>query len=74
MGRTKDFSDLDTAINKTKKPAPDSADSQRMSRTLSLRLPEGEYERLRVYAFNQRKSHQAVMREALIKYLDNAGG
>ena len=42
------------------------------AKSLTLRLSEGEYERLRVYAFAQRKTHQAVLAEALKAHLDAA--
>ncbi len=40
------------------------------AKSLTLRLSEGEYERLRIYAFAQRKTHQAVLAEALKAHLD----
>ena len=40
------------------------------SKSLTLRLPEAEYERLRAYAFANRKTHQAVLADALQAYLD----
>ena len=52
--------------------APISATPQSVlgSKSLTLRLPDPEYERLRAYAFAQRKTHQAVLAEALKAYLD----
>ena len=40
------------------------------SKSLTLRLPEPEYERLRAYAFSSRQTHQAILAEALRVYLD----
>ena len=66
MGKTKDYSALDTAIKK-KQPAPD--DPGR-SKALTLKLSASEYERLRVHAFNKRTTHQDVIHQALMDYLD----
>ena len=42
------------------------------SKSLTLRLPESEYERLRAHAFASRKTHQTILAEALKTYLDAA--
>lgn len=42
------------------------------SKSLTLRLPDSEYERLRTHAFATRQTHQAVLAEALRRYLDEA--
>ena len=42
------------------------------SKSLTLRLPDAEYERLRVRAFASRMTHQAILAEALRLYLDAA--
>lgn len=42
------------------------------SKSLTLRLPEAEYERLRAHAFASRKTHQTILAEALKAYLDAA--
>ena len=42
------------------------------SKSLTLRLPDTEYERLRVRAFASRMTHQAILAEALRLYLDAA--
>ena len=42
------------------------------SKSLTLRLPETEYERLRAHAFASRKTHQTILAEALKAYLDAA--
>ena len=40
------------------------------SKSLTLRLPEAEYERLRAHAFASRRTHQTILSEALKAYLD----
>lgn len=40
------------------------------SKSLTLRLPDAEYERLRSHAFVTRKTHQTILAEALRQYLD----
>jgi hypothetical protein len=40
-------------------------------RALTLKLVEPEYELLRVFAFQRKKSHQDVMRDALLLYIKN---
>lgn len=42
------------------------------SKSLTLRLPDAEYERLRLRAFASRMTHQAILAEALRQYLDTA--
>ncbi len=42
------------------------------SKSLTLRLPDAEYERLRSHAFASRKTHQTILAEALRRYLDDA--
>jgi predicted transcriptional regulator len=42
------------------------------SKALTVRLSGAEYERLRTHAFATRKSHQAILVEALRRYLDGA--
>lgn len=42
------------------------------SKSLTLRLPDAEYERLRSHAFMSRKTHQTILAEALRQYLDDA--
>lgn len=54
-------------------PAPAAPPVNSMgSKSLTLRLPESEYERLRAHAFTSRMSHQAILAEALRRYLDAA--
>lgn len=40
------------------------------SKSLTLRLSDSEYERLRAHAFTTRRSHQAILAEALKRFLD----
>lgn len=42
------------------------------SKSLTLRLHDAEYERLRAQAFTSRMTHQAILAEALRLYLDAA--
>jgi len=41
--------------------------------SLTLKLPPEKYERLRLYAFSKRLTHQEVMEKALMRYLDEEG-
>lgn len=40
------------------------------SKSLTLRLPEAEYERLRAFAYQHRKTHQTILADALKAFLD----
>lgn len=51
-------------------PPPSSASTGTGSKSLTLRLPDAEYERLRAHAYATRKSHQAILADALRQYLD----
>lgn len=51
-------------------PAPSASPAGLGSKSLTLRLPEAEYERLRAHAFASRKTHQTILAEALKAYLD----
>lgn len=42
------------------------------SKSLTLRLPDAEYERLRARAYATRMTHQGILAEALRRYLDEA--
>ena len=42
-------------------------------KSLTLRLPDEEYERLRTFAFQHRTTHQDVLARALRAYLDQKG-
>jgi hypothetical protein len=49
-------------------PAP-TPEAKQPTRSLTLKLVEPEYEMLREFAHRRRRSHQDVMREALLRYL-----
>ena len=53
-------------------PSPPAVLAGMGSKSLTLRLPEAEYERLRAHAFASRKTHQTILAEALKTYLDAA--
>ena len=40
------------------------------AKSLTLRLSEKQYERLRLFAFERRLSHQDIIERALVEYLD----
>jgi hypothetical protein len=40
------------------------------AKSLTLRLSEGQYERLRRFAFERRLSHQDIIERGLLEYLD----
>lgn len=42
----------------------------KLAKALTLKLTEEEYERLRGYAFTTKRSHQSVIREAVLEMLD----
>ena len=44
------------------------------TRSLTLRLSEAQYDRLRKFAFDRRLTHQAVIEAALMAYLDRNQG
>jgi predicted DNA binding CopG/RHH family protein len=58
---------LETSITTSAAPAP--AAKEPRAKSLTLRLSEGQYERLRRFAFEQRLSHQDIIERALIEYL-----
>jgi hypothetical protein len=41
--------------------------------SLTLKLSPEQYERLRIYAFQKRTSHQTVIETALLRHLDEEG-
>jgi hypothetical protein len=43
---------------------------QSRAKSLTLRLSEGHYERLRRFAFERRLSHQEIIERGLLEYLD----
>ena len=46
------------------------ADVVTPNKALTLKLTEDEYERLRLYAFSTKRSHQSVLRQAVLEMLD----
>jgi hypothetical protein len=44
------------------------------TKSLTLRLSEGQYQRLRRFAFDRGASHQDVIEAALMAHLDKEGG
>jgi len=46
------------------------AEREPRAKSLTLRLSESQYERLRRFAFDQRLSHQDIIERALIEHLD----
>jgi hypothetical protein len=61
-----------TAPTPTSQPAIQASPAAREPRakSLTLRLSETQYERLRRYAFERRLSHQDIIESALLAYLD----
>lgn len=58
-------------------PAPiarAASDAEPRTKSLTLRLSEARYQRLRRFAFERDASHQEVIEAALIAYLDKEGG
>ena len=56
-------------------PAPVSVplEKEPRAKSLTLRLSETQYERLRRFAFERRQSHQDIIERALIEHLDREG-
>lgn len=50
------------------------SDAEPRTKSLTLRLSEPRYQRLRRFAFNRDASHQEVIEAALTAYLDREGG
>ena len=50
-------------------PAPTLIPSKPVLKSLTLKLEEPEYEILREFAYRQRRTHQEVMHEAVMRYL-----
>ena len=58
-------------------PAPPSrpaSDAEPRTKSLTLRLSEPRYQRLRRFAFDRDASHQEVIEAALMAYLEREGG
>lgn len=55
-------------------PARPASDAEPRTKSLTLRLSELRYQRLRRFAFERDASHQEVIEAALMAYLDREGG
>src|SRR4051794_37233122 len=51
-------------------PAPTPPSREPRAKSLTLRLSETQYERLRRFAFDRRLSHQDIIERALVEYLE----
>jgi hypothetical protein len=51
-------------------PVPAPAAREPRAKSLTLRLSETQYERLRRFAFDRRLSHQDIIERALVEYLE----
>jgi hypothetical protein len=60
------------AASVTPAPAP-AHEAKPPTRSLTLKLVEPEYELLREFAHRKRRTHQDVMRDALLRYLQTEG-
>jgi hypothetical protein len=49
------------------------SDAEPRTKSLTLRLSEARYQRLRLFAFNRDASHQEVIEAALMAYLEREG-
>jgi hypothetical protein len=61
---------LQANLEATITTAPAPAGREPRAKSLTLRLSETQYERLRRFAFERRLSHQDIIERALIDYLD----
>lgn len=55
-------------------PARTASDAEPRTKSLTLRLSEARYQRLRRFAFERDASHQEVIEAALMAYLEREGG
>lgn len=55
-------------------PARPASDAEPRTKSLTLRLSEPRYQRLRRFAFERDASHQEVIEAALMAYLEREGG
>lgn len=55
-------------------PARATSDAEPRTKSLTLRLSEVRYQRLRRFAFERDASHQEVIEAALMAYLEREGG
>jgi hypothetical protein len=58
------------AVQPTPVASPSPAGREPRAKSLTLRLSETQYERLRRFAFDRRLSHQDIIERALVDYLD----
>lgn len=54
-------------------PRPAPAAQEPRAKSLTLRLSESQYQRLRRFAFDRGQSHQDVIERALMEHLDREG-
>lgn len=64
----------DSAPAATSAPARPMSDAEPRTKSLTLRLSEPRYQRLRRFAFERDASHQEVIEAALMAYLEREGG
>lgn len=62
------------ATVKAAAPPLTAIDREPRAKSLTLRLSESQYERLRRFAFERRASHQDIIERALLEYLEREGG
>lgn len=55
-------------------PSRPASDAEPRTKSLTLRLSEVRYQRLRRFAFDRDASHQEVIEAALMAYLEREGG
>ncbi|GEN01278.1 hypothetical protein MRA01_58170 [Methylobacterium radiotolerans] len=55
-------------------PVRPASDAEPRTKSLTLRLSEPRYQRLRRFAFDRNASHQEIIEAALIVYLEREGG
>ena len=61
-------SGLQAAVAAESRLAP--AEKEPRAKSLTLRLSEAQYERLRRFAFDRRLSHQDILERAMVEFLD----
>ena len=49
------------------------AEKQKKDKSLTVKLTNEQYKRLRVYSFTKEQSHQTVIETALMRFLDSEG-
>lgn len=55
------------------KTAPAATEKEEKKRSLTLKLTEEQYQRLRAYGFRNELSHQKIIEKALMQHLDKEG-